>query len=1188
MQEESITSPTSISASATTTTTNTTVVVLFGTTLTAPSSASNHSEPYTSSDISTPALTENSLPPTTTDTNTIQVLSPAQDHQDTSRATREGAESLNRSESTRGVTRNRETTVTASGLVAESTSSSLSLSSLSEWTTRTPSGPKQAISASQAHSGRRSVQEPGVEPELVSSAATPPQPEQAARQSVSSRTNSTSWVHKISRLISTSAENGYEQPKGNQEPSPRIEETVWKTRVPSVQGFLNSALDWVVPSRTNSTQPAIETEQETPTIATSSVIIAKLQASLNPAVPTAIPQTNHLGLSPPLSLSSSLSSSILPGIIMRNSGRDREREYRHPSPEIPTTSSSSRLRQDRYADFATMPTRHNTVPPPQSSSSRTSFDDMRLSSYARGLEEKTKTLEKALKESQSRLRARETDLRSLEGVLRNRDDELRGRDSQLRNLEVELREVESELKSKETEVRSLKGSVNGAASDYNYYSGNSLASSSARESHHLPSTSPVANKLESTIRVLDAQLRSKELDVKEKDDELRRLESSLRSKAGELKQYQLALRTKEGELEKLKREWGRERKEREGYVKELEVELDLNDVNGEHQARSSVSSRSSSSVRKRSATVVDPNAESAHMADLRRRASVSPLIHKKPGSSSPKTVHSRHSSLDLKTDSTSKMSTSAPSSNGFSPGQPPVPQTHSSKPDRTTTGTSPSSSSSSSASSRSSRSTVLTTPTPAIPKNLDHATPTPNQPPPLPKTTVPPAPPPPAPPPLPPPHLPTALVLPSSTLSEQLALHRSSETFLTRTDTWSGAQVLQAVHDINSQILQFAASATEMCRFTARDVGSPPPSPAANAQSSSSSSAVGKINSAVRNSRGFVETGQRLGPPLTQLLGTYDHSNDPILVQLALQTCVCVASKKAWESFCLGLPGKSDGVLGVIYRSLKELEPQPTSAKWRALTHSHIHAIYPTLSTYSATELAETILRWVFDILVLAGCVSIDCGGTGGNTPTGAASSSSSFPSPSSPTGASTSTISLPLSLQALHSRSTLLPQLTHITTALTKLENVLRQDILSTSFDLIIPEFGRPFARVGMSDAFVKWDSGGMPAGSGSAEGQPSSGKVLGCVEIGLACRTRLGFRGPPPSPVVPLPPNATTVENAAAGKQLLNGNGNANSMLTANGVQVNGGAGQVQNGQKPEAVFEERMLLLPKVVLESVVEML
>jgi hypothetical protein len=125
---------------------------------------------------------------------------------------------------------------------------------------------------------------------------------------------------------------------------------------------------------------------------------------------------------------------------------------------------------------------------------------------------------------------------------------------------------------------------------------------------------------------------------------------------------------------------------------------------------------------------------------------------------------------------------------------------------------------------------------------------------------------------------------------EERARIRSSETYLTRTDSWSGAQVLQAVHDINSEILQFAASATELCTFDR------------NSRPSSS-----------RSVQAMHDTSSRLGPNLTRILSNRDHSQDPILVQLALQGCVSICITRALTSFCVGFPTKSDTVLCQIY-----------------------------------------------------------------------------------------------------------------------------------------------------------------------------------------------------------------------------------------------------------------------------------
>ncbi|KAG5715055.1 hypothetical protein E4T56_gene15271, partial [Termitomyces sp. T112] len=123
-----------------------------------------------------------------------------------------------------------------------------------------------------------------------------------------------------------------------------------------------------------------------------------------------------------------------------------------------------------------------------------------------------------------------------------------------------------------------------------------------------------------------------------------------------------------------------------------------------------------------------------------------------------------------------------------------------------------------------------------------------------------------------------ALMLAGS--EEERARIRSTELYMTRSDSWSGAQVLQAVHDINSEILQFAASATELCSFT---------------KNSRSSSA--------RSVQAMHDTSSRLGPNLARILSNRDHSQDPILVQLALQGCVATCIARALSSFCMALAG---------------------------------------------------------------------------------------------------------------------------------------------------------------------------------------------------------------------------------------------------------------------------------------------
>jgi hypothetical protein len=124
---------------------------------------------------------------------------------------------------------------------------------------------------------------------------------------------------------------------------------------------------------------------------------------------------------------------------------------------------------------------------------------------------------------------------------------------------------------------------------------------------------------------------------------------------------------------------------------------------------------------------------------------------------------------------------------------------------------------------------------------------------------------------------------------EDRALHQGLETFLTKTDGWSGAQVIQAVQDLNSEVLQFAASSTDMCVFTHGP------------------------SSRKKDARAVKDVSTRLGSHITHLLSTKDHAQDPLLVQLALQGCISTCIARAMSSFCIGLQPKSNDLLSQIY-----------------------------------------------------------------------------------------------------------------------------------------------------------------------------------------------------------------------------------------------------------------------------------
>ena len=125
---------------------------------------------------------------------------------------------------------------------------------------------------------------------------------------------------------------------------------------------------------------------------------------------------------------------------------------------------------------------------------------------------------------------------------------------------------------------------------------------------------------------------------------------------------------------------------------------------------------------------------------------------------------------------------------------------------------------------------------------------------------------------------------------EERAHLRGLDTFLTKVDRFSGAQIIQALQDLNSEILQFAASATELCTFDKYSRATP-----------------------ARTTHATKETATRLGPSLARFLSSRDHAQDPILVQLALQACVATCISRALGSFCFGFASKPNAVLSQIY-----------------------------------------------------------------------------------------------------------------------------------------------------------------------------------------------------------------------------------------------------------------------------------
>lgn len=158
---------------------------------------------------------------------------------------------------------------------------------------------------------------------------------------------------------------------------------------------------------------------------------------------------------------------------------------------------------------------------------------------------------------------------------------------------------------------------------------------------------------------------------------------------------------------------------------------------------------------------------------------------------------------------------------------------------------------------------------------------------------------------------------------------RSVEGFLTKTDRWAGTDLIQAVKDINNEILQFAATSAE--GFPAPGVAGSsgssgagtsstqrrptPTSAAARAASASPTPATTSVSSPGRR-KALERVAARFGSKLRQCLESRDHAADPTILQYALQACVCQCIAHAVASFCFGSTGKLESHLSKIYQHM--------------------------------------------------------------------------------------------------------------------------------------------------------------------------------------------------------------------------------------------------------------------------------
>ncbi|THH00218.1 hypothetical protein EW026_g2288 [Hermanssonia centrifuga] len=359
------------------------------------------------------------------------------------------------------------------------------------------------------------------------------------------------------------------------------------------------------------------------------------------------------------------------------------------------------------------------------------------------------------------------------------------------------------------------------------------------------------------------------------------------------------------------------------------------------------------------------------------------------------------------------------------------------------------------------------------------------------------------------------------------ALHDRTEevsslrTFLSKTDDWSGAQLLQALRDLNAEIVQLAASVVD--EF--------------------SSALDRKVDLTRPSDRDVVH--RALGAQMEELLERRDHAADPTLLQFAIQALLVAGVRQIMDAFCFGVPREVDNALISIFEGMHRLEPQPTTARWRALTHAHLRTMLPngnipltpvtptTSPPANATPLqvfTENSLRGVLAVLVLAGCT--DSKGVRRD----------------------------PLRARFGSSLSTVGERAIEIAGA-------IREGVMSAAFEVIAVSSAG--GQQGLEEA-LKFEASTMDnvfAGLGV-----ESGTVLCTVEFGLACVRKVGDVGGSASQVEGL---ATSMQRQSLQPPAtLGGHG---TKIKTTGINTN-----------VEGVLDRSLLMKPKVLLDSFTQIL
>ncbi|KAF8161577.1 hypothetical protein B0H34DRAFT_653515 [Crassisporium funariophilum] len=173
---------------------------------------------------------------------------------------------------------------------------------------------------------------------------------------------------------------------------------------------------------------------------------------------------------------------------------------------------------------------------------------------------------------------------------------------------------------------------------------------------------------------------------------------------------------------------------------------------------------------------------------------------------------------------------------------------------------------------------------------------------------------------------------------------KGSQTFLTKADQLSGAEVIKFVEELNAEIMQTAAIMAEGFVIEEKKVDK-----------------EGKDKESDELREVYARVEEIVGPRMSDLLRTSEHHEDPILIQIAFQTAMSAYTHWIISSWCFESPD-DEHMLSEVYARVRETEEQAVSGRWRQLTRTHLQRML-TYAPDLSTDMAEAFAN----ILVAAG-----------------------------------------------------------------------------------------------------------------------------------------------------------------------------------------------------------------------------